>query len=305
MSCHGCATKFTVFKSELSCPYCSFSFCSKCLKQEANIEGKSQKVCRNCFKILVNQENISSSFDPPALLVKRLEIVENPAKPPITIFRQKDKLCHLKDGLDEEDKLIVERLERLRGGRRENPPSEVEIHRRLLALKGVEEKYGERPNILQSSSKSVQEEVDDLLKEYIDENELELRMNEDVKSGIENIEKRLQKLNTQNSKPSNFPEKDDDDDGIVTKRVVEKLIVEAELEKKWNSKVAQTNSDDSENMDLEQEHELPWCIICNEDAVVRCLGCENCLYCMTCFKEGHDVFEMKHHKAVNATKKES
>ena len=43
-----------------------------------------------------------------------------------------------------------------------------------------------------------------------------------------------------------------------------------------------------------------WCIICQDDATVKCLGCDGDLYCAKCWKEGHmgpDVgWEEKRHK---------
>jgi hypothetical protein len=43
-----------------------------------------------------------------------------------------------------------------------------------------------------------------------------------------------------------------------------------------------------------------WCIICQDDATVKCLGCGGDLYCASCWKEGHmgpDVgFEERRHK---------
>ena len=30
-----------------------------------------------------------------------------------------------------------------------------------------------------------------------------------------------------------------------------------------------------------------WCVICNDDATVRCRGCDGDLYCAKCWKDGH------------------
>lgn len=42
--------------------------------------------------------------------------------------------------------------------------------------------------------------------------------------------------------------------------------------------------------------ELPWCTICNEDATIRCDGCDGDLFCRGCFKEIHDDEEYRAHK---------
>ncbi|KAF2186915.1 hypothetical protein K469DRAFT_705446 [Zopfia rhizophila CBS 207.26] len=53
-----------------------------------------------------------------------------------------------------------------------------------------------------------------------------------------------------------------------------------------------------------------WCVICNEDATLKCLGCDSDLYCQNCWVEGHRGvsagFEERRHRAViyNRSKKQ-
>lgn len=52
-----------------------------------------------------------------------------------------------------------------------------------------------------------------------------------------------------------------------------------------------------------------WCIICNDDATLKCMGCDGDLYCQNCWMEGHRGesagYEERKHKAVLYNKKGS
>ena len=54
-----------------------------------------------------------------------------------------------------------------------------------------------------------------------------------------------------------------------------------------------------EDHDPEEEEfkaeEYPWCIICNDDAALRCLQCDGDLFCKRCFRECHLDVDIKDH----------
>lgn len=299
MSCHGCASKFSLFLKESSCPNCKFSFCSKCLKEKVTVNCKQQKICCNCYKKLTDHASIvkTPEVEPPALLLRRLESLENPGKPPITVFKQSNKFSDLRSGLSKEDQQIIERLEKLKENRNlQEAPSEQEIKRRLAVLKGKDETTCSKvSNLPKESKKSEQEQIEDLLKLCAEETAIDQAYESDFKLSIEDLEKRFQNLKHGGAPLPALSSKGvlGDEDGVaVTSKIIKRALEEAKLEKKFENKASSMEEDCSE----EEINELPWCIICNENATVKCLDCDNSLYCSSCFKEGHDYFEMKNHE---------
>ncbi|EUC36664.1 hypothetical protein COCCADRAFT_87550 [Bipolaris zeicola 26-R-13] len=64
----------------------------------------------------------------------------------------------------------------------------------------------------------------------------------------------------------------------------------------------------STNLQKKIDEEIDtWCIICQDDATLKCLGCDNDLYCQNCWMEGHKGesagFEERRHKAVLYSRK--
>ena len=67
---------------------------------------------------------------------RRLESLDNPSRPPITVYRQDSRIQKLKEGLKERDREIADRLEKLKEERKKQPvPTEEEMARRLALLK--------------------------------------------------------------------------------------------------------------------------------------------------------------------------
>ncbi|XP_073067749.1 abscission/NoCut checkpoint regulator isoform X2 [Manis javanica] len=111
-----------------------------------------------------------------------------------------------------------------------------------------------------------------------------------------------------------LPDSDDDEDEeTAIQRVLQQLTEEAALDEAsgFNIPAEPTLQPQAQSCRAEpealkaravalkpeaEEEELPWCYICNEDATLRCAGCDGDLYCVCCFRESHDAFELQEHQ---------
>ncbi|XP_054556582.1 abscission/NoCut checkpoint regulator [Talpa occidentalis] len=171
---------------------------------------------------------------------------------------------------------------------------------------------GQSTNSKGQASWTLEEEKSRLLAEAA----LELREQNTRQEQILAIAKRLAVLRGQD--PSrvtlqdyHLPDSDDDEDKeTAIQRVMQQLTEEAALDEASGFNIpaepalqprAQSYSAEPKAQAMvpkpeAKEEELPWCCICNEDAILRCTGCDGDLYCARCFREGHDAFELKEHQ---------
>ncbi|XP_003826640.4 abscission/NoCut checkpoint regulator isoform X1 [Pan paniscus] len=159
---------------------------------------------------------------------------------------------------------------------------------------------------------SLEEEKSRLLAEAA----LELREENTRQERILALAKRLAVLRGQDPErvtlqDYRLPDSDDDEDEeTAIQRVLQQLTEEAALDeasgfnipaeqasRPWTQpRRAEPEAQDVDPRPEAEEEELPWCCICNEDATLRCAGCDGDLFCARCFREGHDAFELKEHQ---------
>lgn len=196
------------------------------------------------------------------------------------------------------DELIRKRLQTLQQDRHTDGISkstDTDIAIRVANLKGLQynsSNINSDPTLLLSTDKRTDEEkVQDLVKQFMAETNLD-----EAADPIRDIERRLAILkgsNRTNEKTRTEPNADDeDDDETKIKKLVTKYLDDAALpvadddgasggephvalspeEKEYLDSIDTTN----------QQEELPWCTICNEDANLRY---EGDLFCKACYKE--------------------
>ncbi|XP_047512276.1 abscission/NoCut checkpoint regulator isoform X2 [Pieris napi] len=263
------------------CPGCGFSYCSKCLNYKIFLPklNSEAKVCGKCKNTLNSNHKV---IEPPAAYFKRIE------NPNVVIGQEMD--VNKNDPVEEEirkrllklkeeklnssecsDKDIAERLKKLK----DIPStSQAQIEQRLANIKEVPiESIQSKPVLPTPDLRTEEEQANDLLIQYMAHASMDKKYEDEFKSKINDIEGRLYKLKGQQTASYSISRTDmvlmESEDELIRK-IIDKAKVE---------------SDDEVASPI--NNELPFCEICNEDAVMRCLGCKY-LFCKLCFMEHKD-----------------
>lgn len=117
------------------------------------------------------------------------------------------------------------------------------------------------------------------MKQYLEQVNIDTKYKDDFNDIIDSIESRVQKLKSSSTEISEDKSKllsnnnTELDEEETVNKIIEKIKADPSLDETVDSP---TKND-----------ELPFCEICNEDAVLRCLGCRY-LFCKLCFMEHKD-----------------
>ncbi|XP_050305530.1 abscission/NoCut checkpoint regulator [Anthonomus grandis grandis] len=301
MSCNHCYSKFGFFNKELGCTNCGLSLCSKCLQQKSKIPNKGHeehKVCRTCFLTISNasKNSYETCIVPPDRFLKRLENLENPAARPITVYKHNQKMDALRTGLSEQDRELVDRLEKLKE-KQPPAPADSEIRERLAKLKGETFASGSdsnKPFFIPPDTRSEQEKVDSLLEQFSSQQGIDAAY-----KPHDDLAQRLATLKGEEHKENKIDYMEESDSEDEVDRITQKIVSQVSIDERCPIDPSKTlpNDDDEEEF-KRTSPELPWCVLCNNDAKFKCYDCGGDLYCGSCNTEVHKNWGDTDHRVV-------
>lgn len=297
----------------MGCANCGLSFCNKCVRQKCRIPSKGSNeygVCRICYTQLTvggASNSTTNIIPPPDILQKRLESLDNPISTLIISGTEESRLPSLHQTITPTDSQLLERLKKLKKSGKGLPPSEWELRKRLAVLQGTNE-YVQAPSKPLSFTKDTRTDVqqaDALLEEFMNERDIELAQNPQNQ-----IEARIANLRGMGVRPNegsyiaNLHDSSQSSDEDEVDKITRKIMDEVALEEKTRSsdlRVTITTSGTPPTKGNSTERppspELPWCVLCNDDAKWRCHECDD-LYCDRCNRETHKELGDTDHTVV-------
>ncbi|TDG41438.1 hypothetical protein AWZ03_012139 [Drosophila navojoa] len=194
------------------------------------------------------------------------------------------------------DHAISKRLQNLKAV----DTSDDEIRARLSNLSGMphQKNYDKKDLLLSTDQRTDQERIKDLLQQFMGETALDQRVDAERNDAISDIERRLRALRDApidgvpaaagtgiSTAATNTPsDNEDENDETMLQKIMKKYVAEARLPPAADALESELSS--GSNAAINEE--LPWCNICDEDAVYRCRGCNGELFCAQCYRECHD-----------------
>ncbi|KFM60159.1 Zinc finger FYVE domain-containing protein 19, partial [Stegodyphus mimosarum] len=252
-------------------------------EKDKEIAERLQKLKRERIK-----EDLPSEMEIEERLAKLKGMDPSKYKaPPIQVYRPSRRQTSVEQAED----LMMQVTEEVQLDSKLIKP-EDEIAARLARLRDEVPEKMEVEEKLSTEQGASQDEID-LEKSHSafqSENELLSKLaSKELKEVITDPEYQKLVSSMQHSKETEHESDEEQEANKLVEKLMASNIDDEELES-FNGQETEKTEEDS------IEEEFPWCIICTEDAKMRCFGCDGDLYCIRCFKECHDSLDIKDHK---------
>jgi hypothetical protein len=198
------------------------------------------------------------------------------------------------------------------------PPIDVSVFQPGAELD--EDEFQDKPQAAGKSKDSLDQEADDLLARILDEvrHEPSDSHDEETETGAEETDapppytvgptSSAFSLPKTPSKASDLPHPSttSNEDEDLSARFASLFLpsVPTTLE---SPSIASKSTTSRSDLGFTDEEIDTWCIICNDNATLQCLGCDGGLYCTNCWLEGHRGqsagLEERRHRAVQFVQK--
>ncbi|CAF0785093.1 unnamed protein product [Didymodactylos carnosus] len=241
------------------CPVCQFSYCSNCLYQKIAVPKLNyvmHEVCSKCY----HQIQHELLQPPPKNFIKRIEKLPSTDQfynpPPNKTNDLEQRLKQLRMESNEQQLTDDQRLKQSRIELNEQQSTDDQLQQRLQALRGDQSSSSSTRNTLPKGKMSTN--PDDLMAQMNAELTLDQKNKQTEDEHDQQLQERIRALGIDRATlPSTKP-----------------LFPEEQID--------------------EEEDELPWCTVCNDNATKRCNDCEE-LFCDKCAKKTHSEKYYKSH----------
>ena len=195
------------------------------------------------------------------------------------------------------DQELRDKLRKLQSTGRKSSIDQAEFESRVARLKGIDPaKYSAPPITVYKppDARTDVEKAEALLSQLLEENDIDkhvesppplnrrMSMDEELEERLNKL-KGYERMSSEKSIGDRLSHSMEVDSEEETEKIVEKLLNEVKL-----PEIPDEDDDivvpTRENVDEPDDDVLTWCVICNEDARLKCLDCDGDVYCLDCYR---------------------